>query len=282
MKLEGIQNVTSLGSASSPGDNSTLSPSTAPKTDVQSGEDAPPGKGHCAIPELPVSIQLKEDFWAFLHTIRVRSGDRNHDDLGYVQSHPFSMTSSQTWYDASGKQIAASWRDFISFEANVYVGDCEGQRLAVVQEELAASATSTVTFLTVKDDSGLEFAKSEASQQFENQIDVIDMHTGKQSATIRSRPGGDFWDINLPTGGGGSLGSDPRVFVMAVAAESAPLAFGLGPPLFVALLTLFALCVCGACLHMARASDPDDPRFGLFAAFDSRGTSYSEINDVRV
>ncbi len=148
----------------------------------------------CAIPYTPASVQLEEDFWALLHTVRIRSEEHGHRDLGYVQSHAFSMTSAQTWYDSRGQRVATSHRDVVSLTARIYVGDCRDVSLAVVEEKLVASPSSSITLLTIRDESGLELAQSEADSRFENELHVTDVASGKQVATIRRRPAtSDFW-----------------------------------------------------------------------------------------
>lgn len=265
-----------LGNATNATDQATA-PAGA-KKEVAEVQHTPDG---CVIPYIPHSIQLEEDFWAFLHTVRITSEDSKHRNLGYVQSHPFSMTNAQSWYDANGRQVATSHRDVVSLVATIYVGDCRGESLAVVGEQLVASPSSSVTLITVKDESGAELARSEASTQFENQLHVTDMVSGKQVATIRQRPGWtDYWDINLPSGAETSLAADPRLMVMSVAAESSSVAFGFGALPFLLLLITFVVVVAALCFNMARHSDANDPRYGLFAMFDGEDRSgYAEISE---
>jgi len=239
--------------------NATKAAPRESKEPATEDEDA----GECQWPNLPSSYHVKEDFWSFLQTVRILSSDKDGKELGYVQSHAFSVESAQSWYSPDGKVIATGRRDMISFVANIYIGDCTGREMAIVEETLVASPTSQVTLLTVEDPEGNVLATSKSAGESDKKVQIIDA-THKAAVDIERTSGWSdatsSWHVEVKPGSEAVFAADPRVVVMSLAAESASVAWGFGALPFILLLGAFFMCVCLGCLQMMRRADPKDPR----------------------
>ena len=241
--------------------------------------------GARSVRQVPQSVVLKEQFWAFLQTVTVDAADSS-ESLGYVQASPFAWDSEQVWYDKDGRALAFSrhkWKQTstIFFRDTVHVEDCNKRDMGEIADDLQSSGLSEVNMLTISAPGGRVVATS-TSQDSDTVVNVIDAETGKKMASVRRTKGWgptDSWELIMKpeAAASGNVGADPRMLVLALAAESASVAWGFGAAGFLAMMAFFiGICVC-LCIYMMRNADPKDPRFGILAVFDRPGDHYEEI-----
>jgi hypothetical protein len=113
-------------------------------------------------------LRIEEDFWAPVHTFRVKSQSAGKDawqPLGYVASKLFSVTSLQSWYDNSGEVIATSSLDSLTvlFETSIPVEDCHEVSIARATQQIVNTGFSTVMLYTVRGADGAVITSKESS-----------------------------------------------------------------------------------------------------------------------
>ena len=262
--------------------SANASASTAGDVDMKGGDAA---DGACEWPDVPETVLLKEKFWAFFQTVSVDSADGT-GSLGYVQSSPFAWDDEQTWHDSTGSALAYSrhkWMQTstIFFRDEVHVEDCNKRNLGAIADELQAAGMSEVNLLTISDPSGKVVATSTA-QDDDKLVNIIDAASGKKVASVRRKRGWgptDSWELHIDraAAASGSVAADPRVLILALAAESSSVAWGLGAAGFIGFIAVILSLCAGLCIHMMRNADPKDHRYGIFAAFDRPGDHYEPI-----
>jgi len=258
--------------------NATVPAVEAPPADTGS-------EGACEWPEVPKTIKLKEKFWAFLQTVTVDAADGS-ESLGYVQSSAFAWDNEQRWYDKNGKELAFSRHSWaqtssIFFRDSVHVEDCNKRDMGEISDDLQSSGLSEVNLLTISAPGGKIVATS-TSIDNDQVVNIIDADTGKKMATVHRTKGWgptDSWELTIDpeSSASGNVAADPRMLVLALAAESSSILWGFGAAGFLGIMAFFiSICVC-LCIHMMRNADPKDPRYGILAIFDSTNDHYEEI-----
>jgi len=239
----------------------------------------------CEWPEVPKTIKLKEKFWAFLQTVTIDAADGS-ESLGYVQSSAFTWDTEQVWYDKNGKALAFSrhkWTQTSSifFRDAVHVEDCNKRDMGEISDDLQSSGLSEVNMLTISEPGGKIVATS-TSRENDQVVNIIDAETGKKMASVHRTKGWgptDSWELTIDpeSSASGNVAADPRMLVLALAAESSSIAWGFGAAGFLGLMAFFiSICVC-LCIYMMRNADPKDPRWGILAIFDNPNDHYEEI-----
>ncbi len=113
-------------------------------------------------------MRIAEDFWAPVHTFRVKSqsaGTDTWEPLGYVASKLFSVTSLQSWYDNSGEVIATSSLDSLTvlFETSIPVDDCHDVSIARATQQIINNGFSTVMLYSIRGADGAIVTSKESS-----------------------------------------------------------------------------------------------------------------------
>lgn len=222
---------------------------------------------------------------SFLQTVSVGSED-GAEDLGYVQSSAFAWDTEQVWYDKKGKTLAFSRHKWVQtssifFRDSVHVEDCNKRDMGVITDDLQSSGLSEVNMLTISAPDGRIIATSMA-QDSDKKVNIIDSASGKKVASvIRTKGWGpsDSWllEIDSDASASGNIAADPRMLVLALAAESTSVAWGFGAAGFLCIIAFFvSICIC-CCIYAMRNADPKDPRYGILAIFDRPGDHYEQI-----
>jgi hypothetical protein len=124
-------------------------------------------------------LRIEEDFWAPVHTFRVRSQSAGKDTwqpLGYVASKLFSVTSIQSWYDNSGEVIATSSLDSLTvlFETSIPVEDCHEVSISRATQQIVNTGFSTVMLFSVRGADGSIITSKESSSGGSPAIELFD------------------------------------------------------------------------------------------------------------
>jgi hypothetical protein len=229
--------------------------------------------------QVPKQVVLREKFWAFLQTVTVDAAE-GEESLGYVQCSAFAWDSEQVWYDKNGEALAFSrhkWAQTSSifFRDTVHVEDCNKRDMGEISNDLQSSGVSEVTLMTISAPDGRVIATSQ-SQDADTTVHIIDSASGKKLATVHKIKGWgptDSWTLEIDPEAQetGNVAADPRILILALASESAAVAWGLGAAGFLCIIAFFVgICAC-LCIHMMRNADAKDPRFGILGEREQDG-----------
>uniref|UniRef100_A0A7S0HGC0 Uncharacterized protein n=1 Tax=Hanusia phi TaxID=3032 RepID=A0A7S0HGC0_9CRYP len=130
----------------------------------------------------------------------------------------------------------------------VVVEDCAGNKLGEVTEELQSVGMGSVVLFTFADADGRVFASS--SPRGAGMV-VHDAMSGKSMVSLRKTTTfgdlRDSWRISMSNSTGRAL--DPRLLLLAIAAQSPPVAWGLSALPFIVFLVLSVLVACLLCVR---------------------------------
>ncbi|EKX38223.1 hypothetical protein GUITHDRAFT_144341 [Guillardia theta CCMP2712] len=203
---------------------------------------------------------VREAMWTWRQTVRIfeKAGTGNSGGQekvgGRMEYDIMSWSSLVRLKDDKGETIATSRHEMRTGAGELFphdvivVEDCAGNQLGEVTEELQSAGMGSVVLFTFADAQGKVFASS--SPKGDGMV-VHDVASGKSMVTLmRTTTFGDLrdsWTMSRSNSNGRAL--DARLLLLAIAAQSPPVAWGLSAFPFILFLVLSLLVACLLCVR---------------------------------